>query len=57
MKLVVGLNSKPCPREEIFSLPSDFKLEKFKTKQKTQAFKLASTKSSSPKDIAYAFFA
>lgn len=57
MVLVIGLNKKPCFKEENHPLDSNFKLEKFKTKQKAQAMSLARKVASDPSAVAYAFFA
>lgn len=56
MFLVIGLNSKPVQKEEIIQVEPDFKLEKFKTRQKKQAFEMALKKASEPKLVSYAFF-
>lgn len=56
MVLVIGLNKKPCFKEESHQLDSNFKLEKFKTRQKSQAMNLAMKIASDPSAVSYAFF-
>ena len=55
MFLVIGMNTKPVPKEEIVEV-KDFVLPKFKTQQKKAAFEMARKVSSNPSAISYAFF-